>query len=61
MANLSAKELSSIEDQLNMEQLLIKKYNTYATMTSDSQLKATCKQIATQHQQHYQTLLGHLN
>jgi len=61
MANISAKELTSIEDQLSMEHLLVKKYNTYAATTSDTQLKAKCKEIANQHQQHYQTLLGYLN
>ena len=30
MPNLTKKELSALEDQLNSEQLLIKKYKSYA-------------------------------
>jgi len=61
MANLSAKELTALEDQLGMEQLMVKKYRTYAGTASDAALKSHCEQIANQHQQHYQTLLNHLN
>lgn len=60
MANLTAKELSALEDQLNIEQMLIKKYRAYATMTQDSQIRTACEQIASQHKQHYDTLMGHL-
>ncbi len=61
MANLTAKELSAIEDQLNCEQNLIKKYKAYAQTASDPQIKSTCEQIATQHKQHFDTLMGYLN
>ncbi len=60
MANLTAKELSALEDQLNCEQMLIKKYKAYAQVASDPQIKTTCEQIAAQHKQHYDTLMGHL-
>lgn len=60
MPNISAKELSAIEDQLNFEQILIKKYNSYASMAQDPQIKSTCEQIAMQHKQHFDTLMGHL-
>ncbi len=60
MANLTSKELSAIEDQLNCEQILIKKYKAYAQAASDPQIKTTCEQIANQHKQHYDTLMGHL-
>ncbi len=60
MANLTSKELSAIEDQLNCEQMLIKKYKAYAQAASDPQIKTTCEQIAAQHKQHYDTLMGHL-
>ena len=46
MANLTNKELMAIEDQLNSEQLLIKKYKAYATMCSDPQIRtneSNCK------------------
>lgn len=60
MTNLTAKELSAIEDQLNCEQMLIKKYKAYAQVATDPQIKSTCEQLANQHKQHYNTLMGHL-
>ena len=60
MANLTAKELSAIQDQLNCEQMLIKKYKAYAQVATDPQIKSTCEQLANQHKQHYNTLMGHL-
>ena len=58
---LTSKELSAIEDQLNFEQLLIKKYKFFANTCTDQQLKVKCEQIAAQHQSHYATLLNQLN
>ena len=58
---LTSKELSAIEDQLNMEQVLVKKYKLYANACTDQQLKTKCEQIAAQHQNHYTTLLNELN
>ena len=60
MANISSKELTSIEDQLSMEQLLVKKYTSFANTTGDRQIKEKCQQIATQHQQHFNTLMTYL-
>lgn len=61
MPNITAEELHAIEDQLNLEQIMIKKFKTYASMTSDQQIKATCEQVAAQHKNHYNTLMGHLS
>ena len=61
MASLTSKELTAIEDQLNMEQMLVKKYKSVAEMTGDPQIKAKCEQIASKHQNHYSRLLGHLS
>ena len=61
MANLTSKELTALEDQLGMEQVLVKKYRSYAALTTDPQLKTKCEQIAGAHQAHYTRLLGHLN
>ncbi len=60
MTNMTSKELSAIEDQLNYEQLLVKKFKGYAAMCQDAQLKTTCEQIAAQHKNHYDTILNHL-
>lgn len=61
MANLTAKELTAIEDQLGFEENLVKKFQAMAQATSDQQLKNKFNQIASLHQQHYSRLLGHLN
>lgn len=61
MANLTAKELSAIEDTLGVEQNIIKKYTMYAQTSTDSCIKTKCEQIASKHQNHYNTLMSHLN
>lgn len=60
MANLTAKELTALEDQLNLEQVLVRKYQTMADQTSETDLQNRFKSIASKHQQHYNTLLGFL-
>ena len=60
MPNLTEKELSALEDQLNCEQMLIKKYKGFAGLAQDPQIRDFCTQLAHQHKQHYDTLLGHL-
>ncbi len=61
MANLTTKELAAIEDQLSIEQNVIKKYQMYASQASDPQIKTRCEQIVAKHQSHFNTLMGHLN
>lgn len=61
MATLTSKELTAIEDQLAIEQNLVKKYQMYAQQTQDTQIQTQCNAIANKHQTHYNTLLGHLN
>ncbi len=58
--NLTVKELMALEEQLNGEQVLIKKYRSFASDCQDAQLKATCNQAADKHQQHFNTLMGYL-
>lgn len=60
MANISAKELSALEDQLNYEQTLVKKYRTFASQVTEPALRTKCNQIADRHQQHFDTLLTYL-
>lgn len=60
MASLTEKELMALEDQLNSEQLVIKKYKNYANSTNDAQIKVCCEQLAAEHKTHYDTLMGHL-
>lgn len=61
MATLTAKELTAIEDQLGIEQNLIKKYQMYASQSQDPQIKQKCTEMANKHQNHFNTLIGHLN
>ncbi|MBQ2695723.1 MAG: spore coat protein [Clostridia bacterium] len=58
--NLTTKELMALEDQLENEQVLVKKYREFANKCQDGQLKAKCNQIADKHQQHFNTLMGYL-
>lgn len=61
MATLTAKELTAIEDQLGIEENLVKKYTMYAQQSQDAQLQQKCTEIANKHQDHMNTLLRHLN
>ncbi|MBQ9413982.1 MAG: spore coat protein [Clostridia bacterium] len=61
MTSLTTKELSALEDELSAEQLLIKKYQTYAKLVRDPQLQNKCATLAQKHQQHVDSLMGHLN
>ena len=61
MPNLTSKELSAIEDQLNIEQLLVKKFQTVAQLTTDPQIRTKCENIAKKHQEHIGKLISHLN
>lgn len=61
MANLTAQELHALEDELNCEQLLIKKFHSYAAVAQDQAVKDTCTQIANQHRKHFDALMTYLN
>ena len=61
MANLTTKELGSIQDQLVREQVVVKKYKMYASQCCDPQLRNKCEQVAARHQNHYNTLLNQLS
>ena len=61
MANITSKELSALEDQLNSEQMLVKKYRTFANACSDPQLRQKCEQVASRHQDHFNRLMSHLS
>jgi len=61
MANLTAKELSAIQDKLGVEDNIIRKYRMYAQSAQDPQIRQKCVEIANKHQEHFNTLMGHLN
>ncbi|MDR2525900.1 MAG: spore coat protein [Oscillospiraceae bacterium] len=60
MAQLTQKELFALDDLLNTEQILLKKFRNYAGGAQDAQIKTTCEQLANRHRQHYDTLMGYL-
>lgn len=60
MPNLTSKELSALEDQLAGEEILVKKYRSFAEQCSDNALRTKCTAIADTHQKHFNTLLGYL-
>ena len=60
MANLTAKELTALEDQLGYEQILIKKYTTMASQCTDATIKSKLKSIAGRHKTHYDRLVCYL-
>ena len=57
---LSGKELTALEDQLNYEQTLVKKFATYSQQCQDPVLKEKCSRIADRHRQHFNTLMTYL-
>ncbi len=61
MPNLTSKELTAIEEQLNAEKVLVAKYKQFANETSDVTLANSLNQIANKHQQHYDSLFQYLN
>lgn len=54
--NLSQKERYLLEDQKSHEELCIKKYSNYASQASDSELKTLFTTLASNEQQHYNTI-----
>lgn len=60
MPALTTKELTALEEQLNSEQVLIKKYNTMAGQCTDPAIKSKLESIAVKHQQHYNKLVNYL-
>lgn len=58
---LDSNNLKVLEDQLNYESLMNKKFNNYADYCTDTELKNLCQQAAQKHKQHYNNLLNYLN
>ncbi|QZY57536.1 hypothetical protein K7H06_14335 [Crassaminicella profunda] len=58
---LDASNLKVLEDQLNYECMLNKKFSQYAEYCTDTQLKNVCQQGAQKHNQNYTDLLNYLN
>lgn len=61
MANLSEKELSSLNQLLCDEELLVKKFKMLAEHATDTAIKEKFLSIADKHQKHFDTLYSQLN
>ena len=60
MSQLSEKELSLLNELLNDEQLLTKKFKMLASQAQDPEIKQKYERISEQHQGHFNALYAHL-
>ncbi len=60
MADLSEKELSSIQDILNQEDLLIKKFKNLSNQCEDEEIKDKLMSISARHQKHFISIYAQL-
>ncbi|MBE5940526.1 MAG: hypothetical protein E7266_09035 [Lachnospiraceae bacterium] len=56
MNNLSEKELSFLNDALNEEELLVKKFQMLSEQSSEKEVKDKYTMIANKHQKHFNDL-----
>lgn len=61
MTNLSEKELSAVQDILNEEDLLIKKFKNLANQCDDPVIKDKLMNISDRHQKHFNSIYSQLN
>lgn len=57
---LTDKELGYIQDYLSWELLAVKKCNHWANECQDADVAQMIRQAGAKHQQHYDTILSHL-
>ena len=61
MSQLSEKELSSINELLDAEELLVKKFQMLAGHATDADVKNKMEEISKRHQSHFNRLYQYLN
>jgi len=61
MAQLSEKELASIQELLADEDLLVKKFKMLAEHAENEQVKSKMLEISDKHQKHVNELYSHLS
>ncbi len=59
--SIDSNNLKVLEDQLNYESLMVKKFNHSANCCTDTELKGLCQQASQKHKQHFDELLNYLN
>ena len=60
MNQLSEKELMALNDLLNDEELLVKKFQMLSEHSQDPEVKAKFTEIANKHQEHFKSLYAQL-
>lgn len=58
---IKSNNLKVIEDQLNYESLMNKKYSNYAQYCTDAQLKGICTEAANVHRRNFDDLKNYLD
>lgn len=61
MSNLSEKELSSLNELLSEEELLVKKFQMLASHATDPTVRSEMEEISRRHQSHFNKLYNHLS
>ena len=61
MNQLSEKELSSLNELLSEEQLLVKKFQMLAGHATDPEVKQQMEELSKRHQSHFNRLYGYLS
>lgn len=60
MDQLSEKELMALNELLNEEELLVKKFKMLSEHSQDTEVKAKFMEIANKHQEHFKSLYAQL-
>lgn len=60
-SGLDEPNLKVLEEQLAYESMMNKKYNQYANLCEDAQLKNLCHRAAKKHKENFKMLLDYLN
>lgn len=60
MSKVSEKELSALNELLNEEELLVKKFQMLAQHTQDQEIKQKFEEISRKHQGHFNMLYEQL-
>lgn len=60
MSKVSEKELSALNELLNEEELLVKKFQMLAQHTQDQEIKEKFEEISKKHQGHFNMLYEQL-
>lgn len=58
---IESNNLKVLQDQMNYESLMNKKYNQYATNCTDAQLKNLCNEASKVHKDNFNTLKSYLD